>query len=506
MKMIRLTFFNIIALVWILTTDQVQAAIVLPQLVGDNMIIQRDIKVPIWGWAAAGEKISVNFKNESYRAVAGADGKWAVTLKESLHGGPYQMTIEGAAEVLKIKNILIGDVWICSGQSNMAFNFNALKTLYPDDAAIRNSYDQEIAAAANDNIRQIIVNRNYSAAPQSTVKMTGWKIAGPNTIMSFSSVAYFFAKHLYEKYNVPIGLINASYGGTPAEAWMSADALKKFPQFSKTIRFLKDTAALTSKVNLYNAVLPTVLFNAMINPIISYGIKGVLWYQGENNQLRGYEYRDLFPALINDWRSRWGQGNFPFIYQQLVNFKEASKVPVEAYWAELREAQLMTLSKQGNTAMAVGIDLGIANNIHPPNKKDVGERLAMAAMKVAYKETDLVTSGPLYQSMRVDNDKIIISFSNIGQGLAAKGGAALKYFSIAGADKKFVWASAVIKGNQVIVSSEQIPDPVAVRYAWANNPEGCNLTNIEGLPASPFRTDNWPGLSAKTVYVNNDIP
>lgn len=484
-----------------LTAGQVHAAILLPQLVGDHMVIQRDLKVPIWGWAAAGEQISVNFKDENYHAVAGADGKWSVNLKESPHGGPYLMTIKGATEVLKISNILIGDVWICSGQSNMAFSFNTLKTLYPDDIVINKSYDQEIARSANDNIREIIVTRNYNAAPQNTVKMTGWRIAGPNTILSFSSVAYFFAKRLYEKYNVPIGLINSSFGGTPAEAWVSAEGLKKFTQFSKTIRFLKDTAASTK-----SAVLPTVLFNAMINPVIPYGIKGAIWYQGEANQLRGYEYRDLFPALISDWRSRWGQGDFPFIYQQLVNFKEVSKVPQEAYWAELREAQLMSLSKLPNTAMAVGIDLGLANNIHPPNKKDIGGRLALAAMKIAYKETDLVASGPIYQSMRVDNDKIILSFSSTGQGLALKGDLPLKYFSIAGEDKKFVWANAVIQGNQVIVSSEQIPDPVAVRYAWADNPEGCNLINSAGLPASPFRTDKWPGLSAKTVYVNRDIP
>jgi sialate O-acetylesterase len=486
-----------------------QAAIKLPPLVGDNMVLQRNSRTPVWGWAAAGATIEITFHNNKYNAVADASGKWMVKLNALTAGGPYDMTIQGDGSLLTIKNILIGDVWICSGQSNMVFDFNngRAKVLYAKD----------IETSANDQIRQLIVNRAISDQPAASFASNGWKMAAPQTLNAFSAAAYFFARDLYEQYHVPIGLINTSWGGTKAEAWTSEEALTSFPQFGKDIQLLHDTAQVNAKRRAtaqriaewkekarmgdtpatkipgpYNPQdMATSIYNGMVAPLIPYAIKGVIWYQGENNAGRGREYRTLFPNMIKDWRTRWQLGDFPFIFQQLVNYKAVSKDPGESQWAELREAQLMTLSNTPNTAMAVGIDIGEANDIHPVDKKDVGIRLALAARKLAYREKKLVSSGPLYESMKQKDNAIIIRFNNTGSGLITKDGQPLKYFAIAGEDKKFVWAEAVIKGNTIEVSSPAVSKPVAVRYAWADNPESVNFFNKEGLPASPFRTDDW---------------
>jgi len=473
-------------------------------LFGDNMILQRNRKEPVWGWGMAGQEVVIGFKGRSYKTTVPAAGKWKIDLDAGPAGGPYEMTIQCAAEKISIKNILVGDVWLCSGQSNMVLDFNndRVKALYAAD----------IDSSANDQIRQILVARSYSAVPSEDFGSSGWKLAGPKTLPSFTAAGYFFARALYEKYHVPVGIINSSNGGTVAEAWTSEEGLKELPQFGKDMLFLKDTAAVNEKIRstraamlakgaktgVYDAKnLPTALYNAMIAPLEPYAIKGVVWYQGEYNTHKAYEYRTLFPALIRDWRSKWSQGNFPFIYQQLPNFQLPVQQPSENEWAELREAQRLTLAKVPNTAMAVAIDIGGVNELHPSDKKDIGCRLALQAEKIAYGEKKIVSSGPLYQSMKVSGDKIIIRFSDTGKGLAAKGGGELKYFSIAGEDQKFVWADAAIKGNTVEVSNKQIAHPVAVRYAWAGDPAGANLYNSEGLPASPFRTDEWPGLTDK---------
>jgi len=630
------------------------AKITLPNLVGDNMVLQRRTKLPVWGWSFSGEKVQVIFKGHTYQsAPADKNGKWMVTLNASEAGGPYQMEIRDRTADIMIKNILVGEVWLCSGQSNMAFDFNNPKA--------RVLYAHDIENSANDQIRQILVNRTYSSLPAADFKTSGWKSAGPKTLSSFTAAGYFFARDLYEKYHVPVGLINSSNGGTVAEAWTSEAGLKELPQFNNNIDFLHDTTAVKEKIHLaqkameewdrklslddtgfnanreaiwtganfddshwntmvepafwdrqgypntfgsgwfrkeidipqnmvgkaallrlgqlddadttyvngqvvgsssnrdvlreyklpasilrpgkniitirilnfngtggmfpsdtlslkagtssillngiwkyrqgvkmntrpgqYDAKnLPTGLYNAMIAPLIPYAIKGVIWYQGEYNTHKAYEYRKLFPALISDWRKKW-RHDFPFIYQQLPNFQPVADHPVENEWAELREAQLMTLSLP-HTAMAVAIDIGGAD-LHPVNKKDIGYRLSLAARKLAYDEKGVIASGPVYKSMKVEGNRIILNFENGGSKLASKGGE-LKYFAIAGKDKKFVWATAIIRDNSIEVSSPLITGPVAVRYAWAGNPEGCNLFNTAGLPASPFRTDDWPGLT-----------
>jgi sialate O-acetylesterase len=493
-------------------TTIIHAAITLPALVSDNMVLQRDVKLPVWGWSTPGAAITVQINRKNYKAVADATGKWMVKLDALKAGGPYEMILEGDGSSITIKNILAGDVWLCSGQSNMVFDFN--------NARAKALYAADIAASANDQIRQILIPRTWSPTPAADFKTKGWQMAQPQVLNGWSVAAYFFARNLFEQYHVPIGLINTCYGGTRVEAWTSEEALKTFPQFDRNIQLLHDTAQVNNRVNTakqklaeWNAKpeaerattpkpatfgpqnLASALYNAMIAPLIPYAIKGAIWYQGEGNAPRAYEYRDLFPNMIKDWRTRWQQGDFPFIFQQLVNFKPEVAQPAESDWAELREAQTMTLSKSPNTAMTVGIDIGEAGDIHPVNKKDVGYRMFLAARKLAYADQKLVAYGPLYKSMQVKGDKIIISFTNTGTGLVTKDGGPVKYIAIAGADKKFVWADAVIKGNTIEVSSSTVSNPVAVRYAWADNPAGCNLFNKEGLPASPFRTDDWPGIT-----------
>lgn len=616
----------------------------LPGLISDSMILQRDARVKIWGWAAIDEKVSVTFRNKTYRAATGKDGKWMITLSPVHAGGPYDMKID-ASNHITIKNILMGDVWICSGQSNMELPMERLKDKYPEI----------IAAANNSNIRQFNVSTNYNFhAAQQDLPSGAWETTTTQSVLHFTGVGYFFAKALYEKYHIPVGLIKSAVGGSPAEAWLSEDALKQFPAYLQKADTLKNDAYVDSikksdkatsdawytnilqndkglheekkwfdagydasawqtmrvpgsfkdaGINANGAVwfrkefdvpsnmlnkpmrlflgtivdrdsvyvngtfvgatqyrypprkyrvppgllkegkntlvvrvinyadvggftkdkpyklfsandtidlagtwqlkvgatlapipasttfnyMPGGLYNAMIAPQINYSIKGVIWYQGEANASRASEYHQLFSALIKDWRHQWQQGEFPFLYVQLANFMETKTQPAESDWAELRQAQLKTLSLP-NTGMAVTTDIGEWNDIHPLDKEDVGKRLALAAEKIAYHEKHIVYSGPIYQSMKIDGNKIIIRFSNTGSGLVAKDDE-LKYFAIAGADRKFVWAKAIIKNNTVIVWSDAVKDPVAVRYAWADNPGAANLFNKEGLPASPFATE-----------------
>ena len=620
----------------------------LPALVADSMILQRDTKLKIWGWASAGEKVSVSFNGKRYTTKAGSDGKWLVIMSPVKAGGPYTMDIS-ASNSIRLKSILAGDVWLCAGQSNMVHNLDRHKERYAE----------EISRANYSAIRQFIVpTRSELSGPVADLAGGKWKAATAKDILNFSVVAYFFALKIHEQYNIPVGLINASVGGTPVEAWTSEQGLKAFPGISATIQQNKDTArinqlnrlvadynrknfqkkpedkGLTEPVKWYdttyqlknwktinipgywedqgvrnlngvvwyrrtidlpasaegkaarlymgrivdadfvyaNGVVignttyqypqrryqvpagvlkagkntivvrvinqngkggfvpdkpyylaigdqtvdlkgywqykvgevfkrdpdrpvgvsvqnqPTTLFNGMIAPLTNYAIKGMMWYQGETNAGNPEAYDELLPALIADWRSQWKQGDVPFVYAQLPNFMEVNYSPEESQWARLREAQFKALQVP-NTAMAVTIDLGEWNDIHPGNKKPVGERLALAARKIAYGEEKLVASGPLYQSAQVKDNAVVIHFTSTGSGLMSIDGEPLHHFAIAGADKKFVWGDAVIEGNTVVVSSDKIEKPVYVRYAWADNPDSANLYNKEGLPASPFRTD-----------------
>ena len=621
----------------------------LPKLISDGMVLQRDAEIKIWGWASEGEMISVHFIKTTLTATADNKGNWSIVLPKLDAGGPYNMEID-ASNSITIHDIMIGDVWLCSGQSNMELAMARVSWNYPG----------EIANSENKYIRQFIVPQRYNFnKPEKDLPNGIWKNASPENTPAFSAAAYFFGKELFEKYKVPVGLINSSLGGSPAESWISEDALKEFPKYYDEAQKFKDSSLIKNiensdnkriqtwytllkqkdegfkdpqnvwyntslntsdwssmkipgfwadtKLGLVNGSVwfrktievpssmagkpaklilgrivdgdstyvngvfvgtvgyqypprrynipagllhdgeniivvriisnegkggfvpdkqyaivndetsislegewkyrlgaqmnslagqtfirwkPLGLYNAMIEPLLNYKIKGVIWYQGESNAERPEEYKSLFSAMINDWRNKWQEGNFPFLFVQLPNFMDAKSEPSESNWALTREAQLKTLSLQ-NTAMAVTIDIGEWNDIHPLDKKDVGNRLALAAEKVAYGDDTINYSGPIYKSIEIDGNKIILSFENANGGLIAKNGGELKGFSIAGADKNFVWAQAKIENNRIIVWSNEISNPVAVRYAWADNPDGANLINKGGLPASPFRTDEY---------------
>ncbi|ULC60719.1 sialate O-acetylesterase [Flaviramulus sp. BrNp1-15] len=631
---------------WFFSINLLNAEVKLPAFISDGVVLQRNAEVKIWGWASPNEKVKVNFIEETYQTQADLQGKWVLTLTNLKAGGPYTMTISGTNTII-LNDVLVGDVWLCSGQSNMELPMRRVKPLYED----------EIKSANNPKIHYIKIPQSYNfKAPQEDIEKVNWQEVNQKNISEFSAVAYFFAKDLYENYNVPIGIINSSLGGSPAESWMSADALKAFPHyleeaqkfknddlikdiqnndnqnwrnwhftlykndlgnkenpwynknfdtsdwdemeipgywdkekiagkngvvwFRKDVDIPKSMLNQTLKLNLGRVVdsdsvyvngtfvgttgykypprwytipknvlvegknnitvrvinesgnggfyldkpyeiksddktidlkgtwkyklgaemppkesqtfirwKPSGLYNAMIAPLLNYKIKGVIWYQGESNVKNPEEYQTLFPAMINNWRDKFNQGDFPFLYVQLANYLEAQDQPTESSWAALRDAQLKTLSLP-NTAMAVTIDVGEWNDIHPLNKKDVATRLALAAKKLAYKEKHIVHSGPTLKNYKIKGDKIILKFDNVGSGLVAKG-RELKEFAIAGSDKKFVWAKAKIKKNKIIVFNESITKPVAIRYAWADNPDEANLYNKENLPASPFRTDNW---------------
>jgi sialate O-acetylesterase len=649
----------------------VSAEVTVPPIFGDHMVLQRGIEVPVWGKANPNERVTVEVNGVTGSAAADKEGNWMVRLQPlaapARAEDPVQMTIKGeTGQPIVLRDVLVGDVWTCSGQSNMEWPVS--RSANPDES---------IASATDPKIRLFRFHHTVSEEPTKTV-VGEWEVCSPETVGDFGAVGYFFGRDVRRMTNAPVGLIQNSWGGMPAEAFTSAETLASDPAFKVLLdRKAKaretldaDRAAFREKLAAWekdylaqdvgisdeswaaadfddaswgdmtlpaawesaglkidgavwfrravdvpselagedmmlslgtiddfdaayvngskvgsvgdeNALAPLVkrdyrvpgklvkagrnviavrvfdqhgnggftgrpsqmtfapagpqalapiplngewkykvekaiepnekvpprpreplgskapnmasnLFNGMVNPVIPYAIKGVIWYQGESNAGRAEQYRKLFPAMITDWRKQWGQGDFPFLFVQLANFKARAPEPGESDWAELREAQSMAL-KLPNTAMAVTIDIGEEKDIHPKNKQDVGLRLARAAEHVAYGK-ELVYSGPNYESMRVEGDKARLTFRHVGSGLEAKGGA-LKGFAVAGADKKFVWADATIDGNEVVVSAKGVDKPIAVRYAWADNPEA-TLYNADGLPASPFRTDDWKGITA----------
>jgi len=423
-----------------------RADVRLPGVFGEHMVLQRDLALPIWGWAEAGEKVSVTLAGQTKTATAEKEGHWAVKLDPVKAGGPHTLAVK-ANNTIQISDILVGEVWLCSGQSNMAMTVRGCK-----------DYTQEQVAARYPKIRQFTVPRRSAKQPEKDCD-GAWMVCSPETVGRFSGTAYFFARQLHKELDVPVGLINSSVGGTPIEAWTG-------PQNSGG------------------------LYNGMIAPLVPYAIRGAIWYQGERNARHSQpqEYAVRLPAMIRGWRKVWGQGEFPFYYVQLPNFRAPQQQPVETNgWVLIQEAMLKTLAFPG-TGMAVTIDIGEARNIHPKNKQDVGKRLALWALAKTYGK-DIVCCGPIYKSMKKQGQKIVVEFDHLGGGLVAKG-EKLAGFAIAGADKKFVWADATIQDNAVVVSSPEVKDPAAVRYAWASNPK-CSLYNKVGLPASPFRTDDW---------------
>ena len=616
------------------------AQIKLPKLISDGMVLQHSQELKIWGWAAPQENISLHFNNKDYKTKANAAGEWSFAIPPQKAGGTYNMVF-AASNKVEVNNITFGDVWLCSGQSNMELGMGRLMDTYPEEAT-----------AVNPEIRQFLVPDVYNFKVKQTDLSSGsWQSVSPKTIREFSGVAYFFAVEIYKKQHIPIGIINAALGGSPAQAWISEPSIKKFPEYYNDLQSFKDDnliakiesenkldsdswyaelnkkdeglkkgwkasafddskwetmnipgywpdgpvgeangsvwfrkvidvpAAMAGvpaklilgriidadsvfvnnvfvgstsyqypprKYALNNTVLkpgkntivvrvisnsgrggfvldkdyqiiagnnklnlqgpwkykrgafmpptkpqisvrwkPAGLFNGMIAPLQNYAVKGVLWYQGESNAGEPDEYFSLMETLVADWRAGWKR-DLPFIYVQLPGFMEEKSQPTESNWAALRDQQQMLLTSK-NTAMAVAIDLGEWNDIHPLNKKEVGKRLALQADKLVYGDTKSVVSGPTFRALNKVGSKVIISFDNIGSGLTIKNGEALQYFAIAGSDKKYVWAKAMITGNNVEVWNSEVPNPVYVRYAWADNPAVANLYNKEGLPAAPFQ-------------------
>ena len=619
------------------------AQVRLPKLVSDGMVLQRNSNVRIWGWASEGEDIEVSFQQRNYNTST-KNGKWEILLENPNIGGPYTMQISGKNSI-QLNSIYVGDVWLCSGQSNMELPMSRVAP----------KYTEEIKSADNAEIRYFQVPKEYNLTKKLDDFSGGnWISVNQNTIEGFAAIPYFFAKNLYEEYQIPIGLIDASLGGSPVEAWMSEKALKNFPEAIAEVEKLKPEGVIDSLEQLdqnrirnwyttittedaglksgwktanfddsdweefelpgllkqpINGVVwfrkkfdlksefsgkpaellmgrivdadsvfvngtfvgnttyqypprryqipenilregentitvklisergrggfvtdkpyeinfpekridlkgawkykvgkatealqpqtfyrwkPTGLYNAMIHPLLKYSIKGAIWYQGESNTSEPEKYSELFPKMIESWRENWHQeaSNFPFLFVQLANFMESRENPTDTNWARLREAQKAALNVP-KTGMAVTIDVGEWNDIHPLDKKTVSDRLATAAKHLAYGDASVVPSGPIYTSSEIKNDSIILHFEAVGSGLKIKNNQELKGFAIAGNDKQFVWAKAKIEGDKVIVYSPQVKHPVAVRYAWADNPENANLYNKEDLPASPFRTDQW---------------
>ena len=457
------------------------AEVTLPLFFNNNMVLQQGITIPVWGWAKPGEKVTVTLDKNVVSTRTAKTGKWRVNLPKMNYGGPYVLTIKGK-NLVTIENVLIGEVWVCSGQSNMEFKVSTTKNA-----------EAEIAAANYPDIRLFTVKRRISQLPQDKLDEGSWSLCSPKTVPGFSAVGYFFGRNLYEKLKVPIGLIHTSWGGTVAETWTSAETIATDPDFSELLQKLKTVDMATAKVAPNN--YPTLLYNGMVNPLVPYAIKGVIWYQGESNAPRAQQYKRVFSNMIKDWRTKWNQGNFPFLFVQLANYKKPVTAPSNSDWAELRETQTQTLQLE-NTGMATIIDAGMADNIHPTDKQVVGYRLSLAARKVAYGET-LVYTGPTYREKKIDGNKIYISFDNVGKGLKVNNlYGYINGFSIAADNGEFKWAKAsVVNQNTIVVSSESVEKPIDVRYGWADNPDDLNLYNAENLPANPFRTDKRPGIT-----------
>ena len=491
----------------VLGAGALPGAVKLPPHFSDHMVLQREMKVPIWGAADAGESVSVEFAGQKQTAPADADGKWRIDLgpmAASAESRTLVITGTKTAEPVKFDDVLVGEVWLCSGQSNMDFTMAKTEKYY---FAGVNDEAQEVAAANYPKIRMFTGGWSRTYELQTTVAGT-WRVCSPETVREFSAIGYFFARDLQKEINIPIGIITETYGASTAQAWIRREAIAASPQLKPVLdEFDAKVKAYTPPTEeelkpWHDAVdrdkaegkrpprrprpdpvqdqhNPTVLFNGMIAPIVPYAIRGVLWYQGESITAP----KELFPlwneTLITDWRKLWGY-EFPFFFVQLAALKANSNTPA------VREEQAWALALP-NTGMAVTIDIGDPDNVHPKNKQEVGARLARLALARTYGR-DVEYAGPVYESMQVEGGAIRLKFSHLAGGLVARGGE-LKTFVIAGSDLKFVPASARIEGDTVAVSSPEVASPVAVRYAWENYPEGCNLYNAAGLPAAPFRTD-----------------
>lgn len=489
----------------------VLAQIKLPAIISDNMVLQQNSKVALWGWAGPGEKITItnNWNNKTTSVRTDASGKWLTYIATTKAGGPYQLTFK-ASNTITVNNILLGEVWLASGQSNMEFFIGKMRN--PSYNGVIN-HDEVMKDADHSDIRTIDVANKVADEPQTDFKGE-WKLCSTNTVDTFSAVAYFFAREINKATGFPVGIINATWGGTPAESWTKKEVLQSDPDLNQIlVRYQKALDVFPEENEKYRTAFakwradtskakgpaprapmgpthnqsPYKLYNGMIVPIEPYTIKGVIWYQGENNAGRAFQYRKLFPAMINNWRSDWKNPKLPFYFVQIS--------PHRSQNPEIRDAQLYVYHHVPYTGMAVTTDNGDSLNIHPRNKELVGKRLSLWALYNDYGKKNIIVSGPLYKSMKIEGDKIRIRF-DYDKGLIAKDGA-LKEFTIAGDDQNFVPANAKIvqgtpsgEGNTVVVWSDAVKNPKAVRFAWKNVPHP-NLYNEAGLPASPFRTDDW---------------
>ncbi|MGI8980395.1 MAG: sialate O-acetylesterase [Pirellulaceae bacterium] len=442
----------------------------LPKIFGDSMVLQQKSQAAVWGWADKGEEVTVTLGETKVSATAGDNGKWSLKLATPAAGGPFELKVKGKNEIT-LKDVYVGEVWICSGQSNAEWT-----------VAISTSPDVERELARHPKIRMIKVAQNPSEKPVDDI--TGqWQVCSPSTVSNFSAIGYFFARHLQSELDVPVGIISTNWGGTICEAWTSKEKLNTDPDFAPILKR-------SEKFVPGNPNQASVLFNGMINPIVPYGVRGAIWYQGESNRDRAVQYRKLFPAVIADWRERFGQGDFPFLYVQLAPYRYGNN---PEFLAEIWESQLKTLSVP-NTGMCVTTDIATVGDIHPPNKQDVGRRLALWALANTYGNATLPFSGPLYDSMTVEGNKVRIKFKH-SAGLHARGNMGqITHVTIAGEDQKFVAAKAKVEGEAIVVESDQVAKPVAVRFAWNELAEP-NLFNGARLPASPFRTDDFPLLT-----------
>ena len=438
-------------------------------LFSDHMILQMGKYIPIWGTAQEGEKITVNFNGQEKKTIA-VNGRWRVKLSPMPYTTtPLSMTVSGNDTVI-VHDILVGEVWLCSGQSNMERQLGPT----PSQLLITN-WEKEKNEANYPLIRQFFVPLKYSTEKITDVN-GNWTICSPQMVVNFSAVGFFFARNLYQRLKVPIGIIFSAYGGTIAEDWTSKTALENNTELNE---FTRNYKQITSQSWHPKEQVMNGLYNGMIYPLIPFAIKGVAWYQGENNNVRAGQYRTVLSTMIQNWRKDFQQGNFPFLIVQIAPHKDMKP--------ELREAQFLVSQTVKNIALIVTTDCGHVTDIHPPYKQPVGERLALSALHLAYK-VNIEYEGPLYKSHKIRNSSIILNFNHIGKGLSIKGSDELKGFVIAGKNTEFVQATAKIKGKQIIVYNNQIKKPIAARYGWANAPN-VNLINLEGLPASPFRTD-----------------
>lgn len=478
------------------------ADVSLTNVFSDHMVLQRDQANKVWGKASPGEKVTVKIAGQSHSITADDSGAWHVMLQPLEAGGPHELVASSDKNAVSISDVLVGEVWICSGQSNMQWSVNN-----------STNADLERLAADHPNLRMINFPQVGSQEPIWEHSDRKWMVCTPETVGNFSAVGYFFGRQLQQTLDVPVGLINNAWGGSACEAWIKRSTLEEDGKYSAMLKRYDEMAAqyeaLAAKAELsedekkqMNGLRqqlggnhrPANIYNGVLKSHMGYGIRGAIWYQGESNAGRAYQYRELFPLMISSWRQEWGQGDFPFYWVQLADFMNESPEPVDSSWAELREAQTMTMDKLPNTGEAVIIDIGEGKDIHPKNKYEVGNRLARLALHNEY-GYEIASRSPRYEAMEKEGNKIVLSFSQIDGGWRPFDVPNPVGFAIAGQDKKFVWASAkILDDKRIEVSSDQVADPVAVRYAWGDNPV-CNMFDAAGLPLTPFRTDDWAGVT-----------